>query len=130
MDVLSENGINYVADWVIDDQPQDLIVSTGKRMLALPYTVEMNDVTISAVQNHRSNEIYKRGKSQFDQLYNESKETTKIMAISIHPYLTGVPHRIKYLNKLLDYIISKDKVTFMTGEEIHNWYCDEVKISK
>ena len=130
LDVLSENGINYVADWVIDDQPQDLIVSTGKRMLALPYTVEMNDVTISAVQNHRSNEIYKRGKSQFDQLYNESKETTKIMAISIHPYLTGVPHRIKYLNKLLDYIISKDKVTFMTGEEIHNWYCDEVKISK
>ena len=130
LDVLSENGINYVADWVIDDQPQDLIVSNGNRMLALPYTVEMNDVTISAVQNHRSNEIYERGKSQFDQLYNESKETTKIMAISIHPYLTGVPHRIKYLNKLLDYIISKDKVTFMTGEEIHNWYCDEVKISK
>ncbi len=130
LDVLSENGINYVADWVIDDQPQDLIVSNGNRMLALPYTVEMNDVTISAVQNHRSHEIYERGKSQFDQLYNESKETTKIMAISIHPYLTGVPHRIKYLNKLLDYIISKDKVTFMTGEEIHNWYCDEVKISK
>ena len=130
LDVLSENGINYVADWVIDDQPQDLIVSNGNRMLALPYTVEMNDVTISAVQNHRSNEIYERGKSQFDQLYNESKETTKIMAISIHPYLTGVPHRIKYLNKLLDYIISKDKVIFMTGEEIHNWYCDEVKISK
>ena len=130
LDVLSENGINYVADWVIDDQPQDLIVSNGNRMLALPYTVEMNDVTISAVQNHRSNEIYKRGKSQFDQLYNESKETTKIMAISIHPYLTGVPHRIKYFNKLLDYIISKDKVIFMTGEEIHNWYCDEVKISK
>ena len=130
LDVLSENGINYVADWVIDDQPQDLIVSNGNRMLALPYTVEMNDVTISAVQNHRSNEIYERGKSQFDQLYNESKDTTKIMAISIHPYLTGVPHRIKYLNKLLDYIISKDKVTFMTGEEIHNWYCDEVKISK
>ena len=81
LDVLSENGINYVADWVIDDQPQDLIVSNGNRMLALPYTVEMNDVTISAVQNHRSNEIYERGKSQFDQLYNESKETTKIMAI-------------------------------------------------
>ena len=130
LDVLSENGINYVADWVIDDQPQDLIVSNGNRMLALPYTVEMNDVTISAVQNHRSNEIYERGKSQFDQLYNESKDTTKIMAISVHPYLTGVPHRIKYLNKLLDYIISKDKVIFMTGEEIHNWYCDEVKISK
>ena len=73
---MSENGIKYVADWVIDDQPQDLIVNTGKRMLALPYTVEMNDVTISAVQNHKSGEIYERGKSQFDQLYKESKITT------------------------------------------------------
>ena len=127
LDVLSENGISYVADWVIDDQPQDLIVNTGKRMLALPYTVEMNDVTISAVQNHKSDEIYERGKSQFDQLYKESKETTKIMAISVHPYLTGVPHRINYLNQLLDYILKNKDVEFMTGEQINNWYCKEVK---
>ena len=128
LDVLSENGINYVADWVIDDQPQDLVVSNGNRMLALPYTVEMNDVTISAVQNHRSNEIYKRGKSQFDQLYKESKKSTKIMSISIHPYLTGVPHRINYFNKLLDYINSHEDIIFMTGHEIHDWYINEVKI--
>ena len=96
-------------------------------MLALPYTVEMNDVTISAVQNHKSDEIYERGKSQFDQLYKESKETTKIMAISVHPYLTGVPHRINYLNQLLDYILKNKDVEFMTGEQINNWYCKEVK---
>ena len=27
------------------------------------------------------------------------------MAISMHPYLTGVPHRIKYLEMLYDYIL-------------------------
>ncbi len=26
------------------------------------------------------------------------------MAISVHPYITGVPHRIKYLEALLDYV--------------------------
>ena len=102
LDVLADNGIKYVADWVIDDQPQDLIVKNKNRMLALPYTVEMNDVVITAVQNHSSNEIFERGKAQFEQLYKESKQTTKIMSISIHPYLTGVPHRINYLNKLLE----------------------------
>ena len=128
LDVLADNGIKYVADWVIDDQPQDLIVKNKNRMLALRYTVEMNDVVITAGQNHSSNEIFERGKAQFEQFYKESKQTTKIMSISIHPYLTGVPHRINYLNKLLDYISDHDDVVFMTGEEINNWYCKNVDI--
>ena len=105
-----------------------LAVKNNQRILALPYTVEVNDVTITAVQNHSSKEIFKRGKSQFDQLYKESKKSTKIMSISIHPYLTGVPHRINYFNKLLDYINSHEDIIFMTGHEIHDWYINEVKI--
>ena len=126
IDVLADNGIKYVADWVLDDQPQDLFVKNKNRMLALPYTVEMNDVVITAVQSHSSNEIFERGKAQFDQLYKESKQTTKIMSISIHPYLTGVPHRINFLNKLLDYILDHKDIEFMTGQKINEWYCGEV----
>ena len=128
IDVLSENGIKYVANWVIDDQPVDLKVKNKNRMLALPYTVEINDVSITAVHNHPSEAIFTRGKDQFDQLYKESEKTTKIMCISIHPYLTGVPHRINYLNKLLDYIMEFDNAVFMNGKEIHNWYCNEVNL--
>ena len=128
IDVLSENGIKYVANWVIDDQPVDLKVKNNNRMLALPYTVEINDVSITAVHNHPSDAIFTRGKDQFDQLYKEAKKTTKIMCISIHPYLTGVPHRINYLNQLLDYVMKFDDAVFMNGKEIHDWYCNEVAI--
>ena len=128
IDVLSENGIKYVANWVIDDQPVDLKVKNNNRMLALPYTVEINDVSITAVHNHPSDAIFNRGKDQFDQLYKEAKKTTKIMCISIHPYLTGVPHRINYLNQLLDYVMKFDDTVFMNGKEIHDWYCNEVAI--
>ena len=128
IDVLSENGIKYVANWVIDDQPVDLKVKNNNRMLALPYTVEINDVSITAVHNHPSDAIFTRGKDQFDQLYKEAKKTTKIMCISIHPYLTGVPHRINYLNQLLDYVMKFDDAVFMNGKEIHDWYCNEVSI--
>ena len=48
------------------------------------------------------------------------------MSISIHPYLTGVPHRINFLNKLLDYILDHKDIEFMTGQKINEWYCGEV----
>ena len=48
-------------------------------------------------------QFLKRCTDQFDRLYLEGAENARVMAISIHPYITGVPHRIKYLEALLDY---------------------------
>jgi hypothetical protein len=44
------------------------------------------------------------------------------MAIAIHPYLTGVQHRINYFDRIFDYIKRHDDVVFMKGEEILAWY--------
>ena len=44
------------------------------------------------------------------------------MAISVHPYITGVPHRINYYNQIFEYIKQFDDVVFMTGSEILDWY--------
>jgi hypothetical protein len=40
------------------------------------------------------------------------------MAIALHPFLIGVPHRIRYLDKALAYIASHRRVWFATGHEI------------
>ena len=128
LDILSDNGIKYTANWPIDDQPQDLNVKSGERMLTLPYPVEINDVVMTSVQAHQSNELYSRGKLQFDRLYKETDENTKIMSISVHPYLTGVPHRILFLEQLLDYILDHKDVHVMTGKEIYKWYTQQVPI--
>ena len=82
----------------------------------------MNDVSMMAVGLHASDEWLKRGLRQFERLYHESASITRIMSISIHPYLTGVPHRIGYLEELLDQIVKHDDVVFMTGEQIVDWY--------
>ena len=71
---------------------------------------------------HASEEFLARGKRQFDRLYAESASITRIMSISVHPSLTGAPHRIGYLYELLDHIRQKDDVAFWTGEEILDWY--------
>ena len=124
--ILSDHGIKYVANWPVDDLPEDLKVKNGNRMITLPYPVEINDVVITSVQVHKSDEIFTRGKLQFDRLYQETVDNVKIMAISVHPYLTGVPHRILYFEKLLDYILENNDVVVMT-EEIHDWYTNQVK---
>ena len=67
-----------------------------------------------------------RGKDQFDRLWLDGAKAPRVMAISIHPYLTGVPHRIKYLEMLYDYIKGHDGVVMWTGAEILDWYRTQV----
>jgi peptidoglycan/xylan/chitin deacetylase (PgdA/CDA1 family) len=121
LDHLAAAGIEYVCDWCLDDQPVTLKTTSGP-LVSIPYTVEVNDVVMSAVQGHRSDEIYKRGVDQFDRLYREGATNPRVMAIAIHPYLTGAPHRIKYLEMLYDHILSHDDVALFTGSEILDWY--------
>lgn len=121
LDFLAEAGIEYVADWVLDDQPVNLKTRAGN-IVSVPYTVEINDVVMTAIQQHRSDEIFLRGRDQFDQLYKEGETIPRVMAISIHPYLTGAPHRIRYLEALYDHILSHEGVVMATGGEIMDFF--------
>lgn len=123
-DILAAAGIEYVADWVLDDQPVPIKTETG-RLTSVPYAVEINDVIMTAVQGQPSDEIFRRGKDQFDQLYKDGATTPRVMAISIHPYLTGVPHRMKYLEQLYDYILDHGGAQMWTGAEILDWYLEQ-----
>lgn len=126
LDLLAEAGIEYVADWVLDDQPVKLRTRAGD-IVSVPYTVEINDVVMTAIQQSPADEIFRRGRDQFDRLYQEGADIPRVMAISIHPYLTGVPHRIKYLEALYDYIASHDGVVMWTGAEILDWYKSQTR---
>jgi peptidoglycan/xylan/chitin deacetylase (PgdA/CDA1 family) len=125
LDLLREAGIEYVADWVIDDLPQDIETPHGL-VTTIPYTVEVNDITVYALQQHDSEVFFTRGKRQFDRLYAESATNARVMAISIHPYITGVPHRIGALEDLLDYVGSHDGVAWMTASELGDWYRGQI----
>jgi len=121
VDILAAEGIEYVADWVLDDQPCE-IHTTSSPILSLPYTVEVNDVAMMAVAMHSSDELLKRGLRQFERLYQESASITRFMSISVHPYLSGAPHRIAYLEELLTHISQQPGVVFWTGEQILDWH--------
>jgi hypothetical protein len=62
-------------------------------------------------------------------LYLAGTANARVLAISIHPYTTGVPHRIKYLEALLDYVIGYDGVALMSAREIGDCYLAEMSKS-
>jgi len=120
-DLLVEAGIKYVGDWVYDDEPTELRTTHGP-LVTLPYTVELNDIPMMIVQHHTAEEFFIRSKAQFDRLYAESATRAKILSFAIHPYITGVPHRIGQLEAFLDYATRHPGVVFWTGEQILAWY--------
>lgn len=127
LDLLREAGVKYVADWVIDDLPQEIDTPFGQ-ITTVPYTVETNDITVFALQQHEGRVFLERGRDHFDRLYAEGQETPRVMAISVHPYITGVPHRIRYLEELLDYVGGHEGTAWMTASQIGDWYRAEMKL--
>ena len=51
LDYLSQAGIEYIGDWVLDDEPVTL-KTTHKPVVALPYNFELHDIVMMALQNH------------------------------------------------------------------------------
>ena len=114
-------GIKYIGDWVYDDEPTEIKTKNGP-LVTLPYTMECNDIPVMIIQHHEGAYWLQKCIDQFDRLYQESAERPKIMAIAIHPYISGQPFRIKYLEQVYEYIAKFPGVHYWTGEQILGWY--------
>ncbi len=122
-DILAECGIEYVCDWVNDEQPYPMKVKEGS-LISLPYTIEINDVPVFVERKLSAEDFYQMIVDQFDVLYEDSKTTGRVMTISLHPFLIGHPYRCKYLDKALDYISARQEVWMTRGCDILDWYQD------
>jgi peptidoglycan/xylan/chitin deacetylase (PgdA/CDA1 family) len=125
-DHLKAAGIEYLGDFVVDDRPCRVATRHGP-LIALPYSVELNDIPLLAIQHHRADEFVERALSNLDRLVAEAGSDgplggAKVMGFAIHPYITGVPHRIGLLERLLDAVTARDDVVVMQGSELLDWY--------
>lgn len=125
LDYIAEAGFKYFADWVMDDQPFYVKTAHGS-ILSIPYTVELNDITIMLTGQHESDAMLKRVRDAFDRMYAESAQGARVMAFGVHPYISGAAHRIKYFEAMLRYLRKRKGVVFWTGEQIHDWYSNAV----
>ncbi|MFI0415937.1 MAG: polysaccharide deacetylase family protein [Candidatus Thiodiazotropha sp.] len=121
LDILSEVGFKFVCDFPMDEQPVAMQTSSGP-IVAMPYTLELSDLPMMVVHQHQSRVWLDRVIDQFDRLYAEGAEQPRVMSMSVHPYIMGVPHRIKYFEAGYDYMKKHSDVWFTTAEEIYDWF--------
>jgi peptidoglycan/xylan/chitin deacetylase (PgdA/CDA1 family) len=120
-DLLVEEGFDYVCDWVLDDEP--VVLKTRTRPIVnIPYTQECNDVAMMLIQHHKASEYHDRAVDQFEQIHHDASRSARVMALVVHPYIMGAPHRARHFRRALEEIRGRDGALFWTGGQILDWY--------
>ena len=98
-ELLAELGVGYLMDWTNDDQPYPLTVPG---LLSVPYSVELNDIGLFLGKSLSGPDFVQIVKDQLDQLYDDSADSGRVMALALHPFVIGQAFRAKYLDQALD----------------------------
>jgi allantoinase len=122
LDLLAAEGCRYVCDWCNDDQPYIMNLDGGRRLVSVPYPQQTNDKPAYERLCVTPAEFRDMICRTFDVLYREGADSGRVLAIALHPYISGVPHRIGALDAALEYICRHEGVWRTTGAEIAEFY--------
>jgi peptidoglycan/xylan/chitin deacetylase (PgdA/CDA1 family) len=117
-ELLAANGIEYFSDWVNDDMPYKFRTDKGP-LWAMPLSTELEDRFILMNNLHSEASYVQQICDACDYLRNEADNGGgRILALNIHPWMLGQPHRIGKLEQVLDYVTGQDGVWSASAAEI------------
>jgi len=120
--LLAEAGLDYVLDWPNDDQPY--MMTVGKPFVAIPNHAEWDDVQLLWLRRTLTTKYPALVGDAFETLYAEGARSGRVFSLSLHPWLMGMGHRIRYLDEALKTISAYAEVWQATAGEIARWYLD------
>ncbi|MEM7063561.1 MAG: polysaccharide deacetylase family protein [Cyanobacteria bacterium P01_B01_bin.77] len=102
-DLLQEMGYTYLLDWCSDDQPVWFKTRQG-RILAVPYSQEINDIPAIAVRRTSASDFADMIIDQYDESKQQSQQQPLVYGIALHAYIMGQPFRLRHLRRALTHI--------------------------
>ena len=115
---LADNGIEYCGDWVNDDMPYPFTCQ-NKSLLNIPLSTELDDQFILHSNLHSEQSYAEQICDACDLLLAEAEEQGgRLLALNIHPWLLGQPHRIMFFEQVLAHISSKTGIWSASAAEI------------
>jgi peptidoglycan/xylan/chitin deacetylase (PgdA/CDA1 family) len=117
-DLLAEAGIEWFGDWTNDDMPY-LFRTRSRPLVAMPHSSELSDRQILVDYRHSEADYAQQVIDQFNFLSREAgREGGRIMAMTLHPWVIGQPHRIGALEQALRRIAAGAGVWSASAEDI------------
>jgi len=117
LEILQDLGFIYHIDDVSRDEPF-LVTVRGKPFAVVPYTLRNNDIVRFDSPALTANQFADELKADFDVLYEESQTRRRMMSISTHDRISGIPARVKVLGEFIDYAQKHPGVVFMRKDAI------------
>jgi peptidoglycan/xylan/chitin deacetylase (PgdA/CDA1 family) len=115
--LLADAGLDYVLDWPNDDQPYPMKV--GRKFVSMPNQPEWDDVQQLWLRRINTTRYPDIVGDAFELLH---KEGGQVFSLSVHPWLMGMAHRIKYLDEALRRIERFGNIWQATPGEIAEHY--------
>ena len=118
-DLLAAQGLQYMGDWLNDDLPYPFRTEHGE-LIALPLSLELDDQFLIQHNLHSEWEYAQQIKDACDYLLAEAGQTGggRLLALSIHPWLLGQPHRIAALEAVLTHLAETPGIWSASASEI------------
>jgi allantoinase len=117
-ELLAANGVGYFCDWVNDDMPYRFNTDNGS-LIAMPLSNELEDRFVLMNNLHSEQSWLEQVCDACDYLLQEADtQGGRILALNIHPWMLGQPHRIGKLEEALRYITGREGVWSAYGSDI------------
>jgi peptidoglycan/xylan/chitin deacetylase (PgdA/CDA1 family) len=113
-DLLAEAGYGYLLDWCMDDQPIWFRCRGDRRILAVPYPQEANDIPSVVGRKDGATQFADIVVDQFDEMLELSKARPLVMGVALHAYIVGQPHRLRHLKRALRHIAAHRDAIWLT----------------
>jgi hypothetical protein len=88
----------------MDDQPVWFKCRGGRRILAVPYPQELNDIPAIVARKESGSAFADMIVDQFDEMIELSEKRPLVMGVALHAYIVGQPHRLRHLKRALRHI--------------------------
>jgi peptidoglycan/xylan/chitin deacetylase (PgdA/CDA1 family) len=117
LSILQELGMIYHTDDISRDEPFIVDVN-GKPFGVVPYAIHTNDILNYELRYQSTLDFAQDLKNEFDQLYSESGNRRRMMALSAHDRVSGRPGRAKVIEDFITYAQQHKGVWFARKDEI------------
>ena len=122
--ILAEEGLLFDCHSLNDDLPYFTDVD-GRPFLVIPYAPDTNDIRFWRGGLFLADEFSSYCIDTFDALYEEARQTRRLMSVGLHPRIIGRPGRISGLGKFLAYVKSKPDVWIAPRSEIARFWATQ-----
>jgi allantoinase len=119
--LLAEHGVEYVLDWPNDEQPYAMTTPAGA-LVSVPMAIDLDDVFAHWHRKLSMRRWTQAVSDAVDRLAADGCASGRLLVLNLHPWLTGQPHRITYLNELLAQLKLRDDIWWTTAGEVSAWF--------